>query len=173
MAMQSTDDLAEVSALLDGEVRGLGIATRGCAFNIYGENDSTEWFSSEMGTLPTYKTPREYVFKTYYEAGENGEKLVVKEFDEETCPAHYEFLCTVPVMGDALKQMIASGGSFPERQIDHVAFFKYGYLLFITLEQVPEEHDIFIRFANAFEQTYTRFLDLQKQKHRLSGQNRI
>jgi signal transduction histidine kinase len=65
-------------------------------------------------------------------------------------------------MGDALKQMIADGGSFPEKQIDHVTYFKYGYLLFITLEPVPEAHDIFKRFAKVFEQTYTRFLDLQK-----------
>jgi len=34
--------------------------------------------------------------------------------------------------------------------------------LFITLEEVPEAHDIFKRFAKVFEQTYTRFLDLQK-----------
>ena len=34
--------------------------------------------------------------------------------------------------------------------------------MFITYEQAPEFHDIFIRFARVFEQTYTRFLDLQK-----------
>jgi signal transduction histidine kinase len=33
--------------------------------------------------------------------------------------------------------------------------------LFITREAVPEAHDIFKRFAKVFEQTYTRFLDLQ------------
>jgi len=55
-----------------------------------------------------------------------------------------------------------SGVSFPTSQIDHVAYFRYGYLLFITYEPVPEAHDIFRRFASVFEQTYTRFLDLQK-----------
>jgi hypothetical protein len=35
-------------------------------------------------------------------------------------------------------------------------------LLFITLEPCPEFHDVFKRFAAVFEQTYTRFLDLQK-----------
>jgi hypothetical protein len=35
-------------------------------------------------------------------------------------------------------------------------------LLFVTYEPVPEAHDIFIRFGKVFEQTYTRFLDLQK-----------
>ena len=34
--------------------------------------------------------------------------------------------------------------------------------MFITFEPVPEAHEIFKRFAKVFEQTYTRFLDLQK-----------
>jgi hypothetical protein len=35
-------------------------------------------------------------------------------------------------------------------------------LMFITYEPVPEAHDIFKRLGKVFEQTYTRFLDLQK-----------
>ena len=72
MAMQHSDELSEASFLLDSQVRALGIKTRGCAFNIYGENESTEWFSSEMGTLPVYKTPRENVFLRYFEEGQKG-----------------------------------------------------------------------------------------------------
>ena len=43
-----------------------------------------------------------------------------------------------------------------------MVYFKYGHLLFITFEEVPEAHEIFKRFAQVFEQTYTRFLDLQR-----------
>src|SRR4029078_13542781 len=46
--------------------------------------------------------------------------------------------------------------------IDHVANFSHGNLVFITYEHFPEMHDVFKRFAKVFEQTYTRFLDLQK-----------
>ncbi len=160
--MQHSDELAAASFLLDTQVRSLGIKTRGCAFNIYGENDSTEWFSSETGTMPTYKTPRENVFLRYYEGGKKGEVMLIEDFAGKACEDHYNYLSTLPVMGDALKEMIRLGGSFPARQIDHVIYFKYGYLLFITLEPIPEAHDIFKRFAKVFEQTYTRFLDLQK-----------
>ena len=76
--------------------------------------------------------------------------------------AHYEYLCSLPGVGEQLLKMKAAGIPFPAFQIDHVAFFKYGYILFITYEEVPESHDIFKRFAKVFEQTYTRFLDLQK-----------
>ncbi len=162
MAMKHSDELAEASFLLDSQVRALGINTRGCAFNIYGDNESTEWFSSEAGTMPTYKTPREKIFLRYYEAGLAGKAIHIETIEGKACAAHYQYLCTLPVMGDALKEMKANGGSFPVRQTDHVIYFKYGYLLFITLDPVPESHDIFIRFAKVFEQTYTRFLDLQK-----------
>ena len=162
MAMKHSDELAEASLLLDKQVRALGIPTRGCGFNIYGDNESTEWFSSEMGTMPTYKTPREKLFLRYYEEGKKGKPIHIESFAGEACAAHYEYLMTIPIMGDGLKQLKASGGSFPEQQVDHVTYFKYGYLLFITLEPAPEAHDIFIRFAKVFEQTYTRFLDLQK-----------
>ena len=71
-------------------------------------------------------------------------------------------MCTLPGVGDILNQIKASGHSFPPSQIDHLAYFKYGYLLFITLKPAPELHTIFRRFAKLFEQTYTRFLDLKK-----------
>ncbi len=72
-------------------------------------------------------------------------------------------MSTLPVLGDILRKYIESGIGLPTFQIDHVTLFlQHGYLLFITLEPVPEAHDIFKRFAKVFEQTYTRFLDLQK-----------
>ncbi len=162
MAMQHSDELADASFVLDTQVRSLGIETWGCAFNIYGDNESTEWFSSEGGTLPAYKTPREDFFLRAYEAGKQGQQIYIEEFAGGDCKAHYDYLLTIPIMGDALRGMLAAGRSFPERQIDHATFFKYGHLLFITPEHVPDSHDIFIRFAKVFEQTYTRFLDLQK-----------
>jgi hypothetical protein len=50
----------------------------------------------------------------------------------------------------------------PEKQFHHIANFSHGNLMFITTEPCPDAHDIFKRFAIVFEQTYTRFLDLQK-----------
>ncbi len=50
----------------------------------------------------------------------------------------------------------------PEHQINHYVFGQQVSLMFITLEACPEAHDIFKRLGSVFEQTYTRFLDLQK-----------
>jgi len=164
MAMQYSDELTEASEVLDDQVRALGIETWGCAFHIYADDPEGdyEWFSSREGTLPFYKTPREKFFLTFYEKGQAGETFHVEKFLGDDCKAHYDYLMTLPVIGDALQEMVDAGGSLPESQYDHIAFFKHGFLLFITYEPVPEAYEVFKRFAKVFEQTYTRFLDLQK-----------
>jgi len=126
-----------------------------------------EWFSSEQGILAPYKTPRENIFKEYYEKGKEGEVLHIEEIGQDKIEAHYEYLKSLPVLGDVLKKAFDSGVPLPKSQLDHVAFFEQGHLLFITYEPVPEAHDIFKRFAKVFEQTYTRFLDLQKAEAQL------
>ena len=164
MAMHNSDELADLSFELVKQVQALGVATWFCAFNIYDEDSkgAIEWGSNGEGVFPRYITPREGVFLRYYEAGLKGEPLLINEIGEEECPDHYAYLCTLPGVGEQLLQMKDAGIPFPASQIDHVAFNKYGYILFITFEPAPESHDIFIRFAKVFEQTYTRFLDLKK-----------
>ena len=51
---------------------------------------------------------------------------------------------------------------FPLFKLIILLIFQHGNLIFITYEPFPEMHDVFKRFAKVFEQTYTRFLDLQK-----------
>ncbi|MFN3998839.1 ATP-binding protein [Algoriphagus sp.] len=164
MAMQHSDELTEASEVLDRQVRELGIETWGCAFHIYADDPEGdyEWFSSREGSLPFYKTPRENFFLKFYEKGKAGETFHVEEFLGDDCKVHYDYLMTIPVMGDALREIVASGASLPESQYDHIAFFKHGFLLFITYKPVPQSHAIFQRFSKVFDQTYTRFLDLQK-----------
>jgi signal transduction histidine kinase len=164
MAMYKSEELAELSLELVKQVQALGVATWFCAFNIYDDDPkgSLEWGSNGQGTFPKYRTPMEGVFLRYYEAGQRGETLLINEIGKKECPAHYDYLCTLPGVGEQLFKMKDAGIPFPTSQIDHVAYFKYGYVLFITYEPSPESHDIFKRFAKVFEQTYTRFLDLQK-----------
>ncbi len=164
MAMQKSEELADLSLELVKQVQALGVATWFCAFNIYDDEPqgSLEWGSNGQGTFPKYRTPREGIFLRYYEAGQRGETLLINEIGANECPAHYEYLCSLPGVGDQLLKMKDEGIPFPASQIDHIAFFKYGYILFISYDPVPESHDIFKRFAKVFEQTYTRFLDLKR-----------
>ena len=164
MAMYKSEELADLSLELVKQVQNLGVATWFCAFNIY-DNDpkgSLEWGSNGEGTFPKYRTPREGIFLRYYKAGQKGETFLINEIGENECVSHYDYLCSLPGVGEQLLKMKGAGIPFPKSQIDHVAYFKYGYILFITYEPVPDAHGIFKRFAKVFQQTYTRFLDLQK-----------
>src|SRR5664279_575289 len=49
-----------------------------------------------------------------------------------------------------------------QNQYKYAAIFNGGYLLVIALEPQPDAKNLLERFAKVFEQTYTRFLDLQK-----------
>jgi serine phosphatase RsbU (regulator of sigma subunit)/DNA-directed RNA polymerase subunit N (RpoN/RPB10)/ketosteroid isomerase-like protein len=164
MAMHESEELGEISFELVKHVQSLGIATWHCAFNIYDkdQNSSTEWGSNAGGTYPKYKTPREGIFLKYFELGQKGETFHIEVIGEDKCSDHYTWLCTLPGVGDQLLKLKDSGIPFPSSQIDHVAYFKYGYVIFITYEPAPKAYDIFKRFAKVFEQTYIRFLDLQK-----------
>ncbi|MBT8219383.1 MAG: nuclear transport factor 2 family protein, partial [Bacteroidia bacterium] len=164
MAMHKSEDLADLSLELVQQVQNLGIETWFCAFNINDEDEKggLEWGSNGQGVFPKYRTPREGIFLEYYTAGQSGASLFIKEIGEDECPTHYDYLCSLPGVGEQLLKMKEEGIPFPTSQIDHVAFFKHGYILFITFDPAPESHDIFQRFAKAFEQTYTRFLDLKK-----------
>ncbi|MFZ1262393.1 MAG: nuclear transport factor 2 family protein, partial [Chitinophagaceae bacterium] len=149
MAMHKSEELSELSLELVKQVQALGVATWFCAFNIYDDDSksSLEWGSNGQGVFSKYRTPREGIFLRYYEAGQGGETLLINEIGEDQCPAHYEYLCSLPGVGDQLLKMKKAGIPFPTSQIDHVAFFKHGYIIFITFEPVPDTHDIFKRFA--------------------------
>jgi len=164
MAMHKSNELADLSFELVKQVQALGVPTWFCAFNIYDDDEkgSLEWGSNVQGTYEAYRTPREGIFLRYFEAGQKGETLLINEIGERECAAHYKYLCSLPGVGEQLLNMKDAGIPFPTSQIDHAAYFKFGYILFITFEPAPEAHDIFKRFAKVFEQTYTRFLDLQK-----------
>ena len=95
------------------------------------------------------------------DARKSGEEFYVQHLDGERLEKAYAALRK---LGDKhqFDKLLESGFQFPTNQYDHVVFGSRVSLLFITYEPVPEAHDIFIRFGRVFEQTYTRFVDLQK-----------
>jgi len=86
----------------------------------------------------------------------------VQELKGKAIEQHYDYMKSLPELKETFKHLVDSGLTLPTYQINHLCKFKQGYLLFITYEPSPEAHDIFKRFTSVFEQTYTRFMDLQK-----------
>ena len=88
------------------------------------------------------------------------------ESSGETLAETYRYMFSLPGSGEIFGGLESAGFEMPKQQLTHCAYFSQGYLVFITYEPVTAAHDIFKRFAKVFEQTYTRFLDLQRRKRR-------
>ncbi len=167
MAMQHSSELSETATLLFKQINDLGIQAWSSGFNIWQEND-TYFLGYNTGPdgkigdpLPLPLT-EDVFFKTIYDAKKRGEEFFVFESEGESLAATYRYMDTLPVVGDFMRSIVASGFELPKYQVTHCGFFPQGHLMFITLEPHPEDWDIFKRFTKVFEQTYTRFLDLQK-----------
>jgi signal transduction histidine kinase/ketosteroid isomerase-like protein len=165
MAMQRSDELQDAAVLLFRQVVALGVPAFGTGFNIWDDDRkfATAWMAGEDRLQPSFKTSSsEDIFLRIYEAAQKGESLFVEEQGGEALKTHYEYMNSIPVFKEIADKMATVGQTFPKFQIMHCAFFSQGYLMFISFEPVPDAYDIFKRFAKVFEQTYTRFLDLQK-----------
>ncbi|HET9280235.1 MAG TPA: hypothetical protein VFN95_18705, partial [Flavitalea sp.] len=167
MAMQKSDELPQAANLLFQQVQSLGMPAWSagyCTWNNDKKTSITLSMSSEGVLQPTLSMPltKDPSLMHFREAWERGESFFVEEVGGEELKTHYTYLRTLPGVRETLDQIEAAGFPVPTFQIFHLAYFSKGFLLFITYEPVPEAHDIFKRFAKVFEQTYTRFLDLQK-----------
>ncbi|MGG9962196.1 sensor histidine kinase [Ferruginibacter sp. SUN106] len=166
MAMQLSDELPDAANILFQQMQTLGMPAWSAGYCIWDDDHQaiTLWMSSAGVIQQPFRAPvtEDPSFIHFYDAWKRGDTFYVEEIGGDEIVSHYKYMCRLPVVGEMLNKFIAGGGSLPAFQIFHLAFFSQGFLLFITYEPVPESHDIFKRFGNVFDQTYTRFLDLQK-----------
>ncbi|TFV93637.1 GHKL domain-containing protein [Algoriphagus kandeliae] len=166
MGMQSSSELPEVANLLFLEIQALGIPAWSCGYNILAEDRKTATccMSSE-GTLQTPFQLRLYGEASFEEMGEfirSDNTMLVQELGGKALEEHYAYMKSFPDLKPTFDEIERLGLSLPTYQINHLCKFNQGFILFITYEKVPESQDIFKRFTNVFDQTYTRFLDLEK-----------
>ena len=165
ITMQKSEELAETAAEMFKQIESLGLHPWSCGFNIFDHDKKTitQWVSSGDGRiLSPFETPAtENIFIRFYDASKRGEPLYVEEMSGQQLVDHYRYMTSLPAVRTIVDELDKAGIELPTSQVNHAAFYKQGYLMFITYEQVPEFHTIFKRFAKVFEQTYTRFLDLK------------
>jgi signal transduction histidine kinase len=168
MAMQRSEELADAALILFQQVNELGVHPWTSGFQLWDEDRKsvTVWTSTEGVLLPPFKIPatEDPLMLHIVDAMQKGEVLYVEEMSGEVLEKHYRYMFSLPALQDVFGKIAAEGHATPTFQVNHAAYFSNGYLLFITHESCPEMHEIFIRFAKVFEQTYTRFLDLQKSE---------
>jgi hypothetical protein len=167
MAMQRSDELIDAASLLFRQLQDLGVKSWSSGFNIWQDDgrSATINMCNPDGTIATpYHLPHteDIFFKRICEARQKGDELLVMETGGKELEETYNYMFSLPEVKKVLGAMEDTGFQIPTFQVNHCAFFSQGYLMFITYETVPEMWDVFKRFAKVFEQTYTRFLDLQK-----------
>ncbi len=165
MAMQKSDELADVSEVLFREMRTLGSDAWACGIVLCSEGgDLTEhWMSVEGGKLSRVQVPvdLDHIHRSMYNAWLEKEQLFTLEIGGDELIRHYERMMTIPVLKENINQATQKQFKAPKWQKNHVASFTYGYLLVVSLID-SKGSDIYPRFAKVFEQSYTRFLDLKK-----------
>ena len=166
MAMQNSEELPEAANLLFHEIQALGIPTWSAGYNVLSDDKRSAecWMSSEGAIQPPftlyYQTEKSFIEQ--YDFFCSDESFMFQELSGKALVEHYDYMKSIPKIGEIILDLEHSGISLPTHQINHFCKFEQGYLLFITYEPVPEAHELFMRFTKVFEQTYTRFLDLQK-----------
>jgi signal transduction histidine kinase len=168
MKMLRTDDLRGAVAELFQQLKGLGFGTHACAIVLYDKKDGsvTHWISGFSKKIypRSYKHPffNHPYFLDQLEAWEKSIPNKVFTFKGKLKKSYDELIFTLGDLKnfpeDAKKEI-----SSLETIILSDAFMKYGMIEVFGNEPLPEENlNILKRFASVFEQTYTRFLDLQK-----------
>uniref|UniRef100_UPI0030DC41F6 sensor histidine kinase n=1 Tax=uncultured Winogradskyella sp. TaxID=395353 RepID=UPI0030DC41F6 len=164
MAMQHSDELPEAANNLFLQVQELGIPAWSAGYCIWEDESKTSAscnMSSEGEIQKAFSLPTIGEGYNFYDPYKKGEIFHVSECGGKNLVKHYEFMKTLPTVGVILEELEKAGISLPTFQIFHIVFLKFGYVMFITYETVPDAHHIFKRFGQVFEQTYTRFLDLK------------
>jgi hypothetical protein len=168
MRMLRTDDLREAVAELFQQLKRLGFDTHACAIVLYDKKDDsvTHWVSGFSKKIypRSYKHPffNHPYFLDQIDAWEKGNPNKVFTFKGKLKKSYDDLIFTLGDLKnfpeDAKKEITSL-----EKIILSDAFMKYGMIEVLGNEPLPEEKlNILKRFASVFEQTYTRFLDLQK-----------
>lgn len=165
MAMQKSDELGDVAVVLFYQMNQLVSNLWTCGF-VLCEKDRDEdewWLSMDDDFTRGFFLPNvgDYAHATLYDGWLKGDPFRTVQLDGNDLQQHYDWLMDIPVSRTIFEEMDAAGLARPTWQKLHAAYFSKGYLVLITREPCEEE-EIFKRFAQVFDLTYTRFLDLQK-----------
>ena len=169
MAMQKSEELNDVVMTLFDQMKNLEIDIDGININILND-DSTgfdSWFTAPGYTkavclfTPYFNTP---VMNDIFNAVKNKQDLLSKIYPKAEKDAYFSYLyehSDYKNLPDERKKLIlgAEGWCLSVGIANNTGISIHSYTGKTFTEK---EHDILKRFAKVFDQTYTRFLDLQK-----------
>ena len=162
MAMHKSEELSETSLVLFNQLKDLGEVAEQISIGIFNVDEGvfelyatiygSQW--EETGRFPLTKHP---VHKKTYEAWKEQKKSLIIDLTGEKLEDFNKFKMETSTQYKSEDELPKN------RWVVHSAFFSKGVLTFSTHEPRPlKTLQLLERFANVFDLTYTRFLDLQK-----------
>ncbi len=166
MAMHKSEDLISVATVMYDAMKNLGITQSvQCGFALINEEKKRQelWGSqTDSNLLVNFTLPLigDQVLLERYEAWKRKEPFFSQKLDAQQLKKHLEVAYPDAERTEEERRGILD---MPETTYFHFGNFSHGYLLIIATEPLDKaQKSILVRFAKAFEQTYIRFLDLQK-----------
>ncbi|MCK5367148.1 MAG: hypothetical protein KAQ62_01305, partial [Cyclobacteriaceae bacterium] len=171
MAMQRSDELAETATVLFEQFTFLGIAPKRCSIVIINSVDETAdfWMTSSDGEIirgvNTVPMNEQQNLIDLYSTWKSRKKHHYFMLNGEARIEWTDYLMNkVQVdIPEYQPERINQSELLSEPAVFNCFFFAQGFIMLHTVEDFAQ-HEVptFKRFADVFEQTYTRFLDLQK-----------
>ncbi len=162
MAMHNSEELAETAAILFQQMTELGVTPERINICLIKEADNIleVWATDQQGTKINHhfnaSLDEPTTGKRVYNAWKEKKKSIVIDLSGKELDDWIRYVREV--MGMTIKADLVR-----EHRIHSVAFFSQGMILTTTPEPLPEESiKLLDRFADVFNLTYRRFLDLQK-----------
>ena len=168
MAMQKSDELREAVLVLYEQLQQLNFEAHACNIIIFNKEtgDMQFWVSGFSQDIypESYHIPR--LNHPYHEdqltAWREGEKYVLYEYSGQEKLDFDKIFFTQTDFRNVPDQPKAFMMGLKSVKLS-TAFFSYGSLQVLGQEALAEDKAMILqRFATVFDQTYTRFLDLQK-----------
>jgi len=167
LAMQKSDELLDVIKVVAQQLLSLDFKIGAATFSLnYQETNDFDLWMAVPGSPDVSKIHVPYfdhpLFNNFIKAKESGADFLVQQlsFEEKNSYFDHFFKNTIGNSGEAEKWVYNSKGYAGSEVL-----MKSISLGIANLDAIPyteEENAILKRFATAFEQSYTRFLDLQK-----------
>ncbi len=161
MAMHKSDELAETAAVLFQQMKELGVTPERLNICLINEetNNLEVWSTDQEGFKINHHFNANLEEPTtgakVYKAWKEKKKSLIIELSGQELNDWIKYVREV--MGMTIKEELIK-----ERRIHSVAFFSHGMILTTTPEPLPDESmNLQERFADVFNLTYRRFLDLK------------
>ncbi|HET6721432.1 MAG TPA: hypothetical protein VFH07_01730, partial [Chitinophagaceae bacterium] len=174
MAMQKTDELLDAAELVHKELAALGINSMNVSYAFVDEDEKYGSYYS-INPVDGKIVPIPFVFphtetemmRSILSSWKKQESFNVIELKEKATLKHQTYI------GEHIQQQLAKInvpfsikeflGVSPKKAVLSTFNFANGYLFNIGEERLSKiQEELMLRFTRVFEQTYTRFLDLQK-----------